>query len=93
MPLYMKVLRDHFGLAIQSGGFRSIKKPGFNRRMRWGDENFERALQVAFSIPARARAGFFEAIHASSEDWKDWYPGRDVCRTRARLDAGSRFDE
>ncbi len=93
MPLYMKVLRDHFELPIESGGFRSIKKPGATRRIRWDDDNFVRALQVAFSIPARARAGLFEAIHASSEDWKDWYPGRDVCRTRARLDAGSRFDE
>ena len=93
MPLYMKVLRDHFGLAVESGGFRSIKKPGVSRLMRWGDDNFERALRVAFSIPGRARDGLFEAIHASSEDWKDWHPGREVCRTRARLESGSRFDE
>ena len=93
MPLYMKVLRDHFGLPIESGGVRSVKQARANRRMYWGDDNFERALRVAFSIPKRARSGLFEAIHASSDSWKDWHPGRDICRTRARLVSGSRFDE
>ena len=91
-PLYMKVLHDHFGLPVETGRFRSIKDPGERSPIRWGDHEFERALQIAFTIPERARAGRFEAVYASSEAWKDWYPGRDVCRTRARLDTGSRFD-
>lgn len=91
-PLYMKVLRDHYGLAAQSGRFRSIKEPKERPAVHWGDVEFERALRIAFTIPARARSGRFEAVYASSEEWKDWDPGRDVCRTRARFGAGSRFD-
>lgn len=91
-PLYMKVLREHYGLAVESGRFRSIKEPKERPAVHWGDPEFDRALRIAFTIPERARSGRFEAVYASSEEWKDWYPGRDVCRTRARREAGSRFD-
>ena len=45
----------------------------------------ERALQYAFTIPSRVRAGLFEPVMTASRKWAFYHPGIEVTRTRAQL--------
>jgi hypothetical protein len=93
----MKVLAEARNLPVTFGRYRSLAdKKGMPNHagVAWGHERFESALKYAFSIPARVRAGMFEAKAAAAGGWRSWDPGIDVCRTRARHDkVRSRFDE
>jgi hypothetical protein len=80
-------------VSVESGSYRSIKKPGDAAKVRWGEEKFERALTIALSIPARIRAGLFEPRAARSTAWKSYWPGLAISRVTARMEEGSRFDE
>lgn len=50
-------------------------------------------LRFALSVPARVRAGRFEAVQARAVPLASWQAGPDVTRTEAKLADGSRFDE
>jgi hypothetical protein len=95
IPLYMKVLAETESLPVTYGRYRSLAdKKGMPNHAGVArvDKRLESALRYAFSIPGRVRAGKFEAKAAAS-GWRSWDPGIDVCRTRARYEEGSRFDE
>ncbi|MFO7588149.1 MAG: PD-(D/E)XK nuclease family protein [Gemmatimonadota bacterium] len=53
----------------------------------------EGPLRFALSIPARVRAGRFEAVQAKAIPLAPWQAGRDVTRSDAKLAEGSRFEE
>lgn len=94
--LYLRALEAVEGTDPASGRYRSIRKPGDpidGRELEWGSEEFARALELAFTIPLRVRAGLFEPVMAGASKWEDWDPGPDVTRTRAVIPEGSRFDE
>lgn len=97
IPLYMKVLAETKGYEVTCGRYRTLKRDqGISNAavVRRGSPKFESALKYAFSIPARIRAGMFEAKAAAAAGWQPWAPGIDVCRTRAQYEKGaSRFDE
>jgi ATP-dependent helicase/DNAse subunit B len=91
IPIYMTALAEKLGVRVVSGGYRSIKKCTEAAQAEWRDENFDRALGIAFSIPARVRAGKFEA--KAAQKWNDYWPGLDVTRVKAEYKQGCRFDE
>lgn len=94
--LYLRALERAEGIEPASGRYRSLKSPGHPKNgldLTVGSEEFERALSLAFSIPARVRAGIFEPVMAWASKWQPWDPGTDVTRTRAALDEACRFDE
>jgi RecB family exonuclease len=94
IPLYMSALQRRLGAPIESGSYRSIKRRDEGGQAVWGDENFDRALRIALSIPARIRAGEFEPQAAYSlRKWSPYWPGLDVCRVKAVYKEGCRFDE
>jgi len=94
IPVYMTALAKILGVNVESGGYRSIKDRREAGQATWGDTNFDRALRIAFSIPARIRAGKFEAKAAKScGKWSDYWPGLDVARVQAVYREGCRFDE
>ena len=91
-PLYMLALERVKGTVGERGRYRVIKKPdnpkngaevgGAGKASR---EDYERALQYAFSIPARVRSGLFEPVMAASRKWAFYHPDIEVTRTRAQL--------
>lgn len=89
--LYLKAV-ELLGLGeARKAVFRSIK------HSTWDGSALERdrldaVLPFALSIPARVRAGVFEAVQAASTSIADWQPGREVVRTEAARSSGSRFD-
>ena len=93
--LYMTVVHETGGGPVRRAGYRSIRTPGKGSRgdIAWGSEEHLRAIAFALAIPERVRIGRFEPVQATSAGWKDWHPGRDVCRTRAALSAGTRWDD
>ena len=91
-PVYMSALRGMLG-DVHTGGYRSIRTPKAGGEVRWGTPAFERALQIALSIPGYVRAGRFEAKGARRTGWKSYWQGLDVCRMKACYESGSRFDE
>ena len=56
-------------------------------------ERAEGPLRFALAVPARVRAGRFEAVQARAVPLASWQAGPDVTRTEAKLADGSRFDE
>ena len=94
-PLYLRAIEES-GLSAGKCRYRPITKPGDPKngaQIKVGSAAFERALEIAFSIPARVRAGFFEAsLAANAHGWPPFYPGRDICRSQAKLRVGNRFD-
>ncbi|MCG8467477.1 MAG: PD-(D/E)XK nuclease family protein, partial [Gemmatimonadetes bacterium] len=89
-PLYMAAV-EALGLgAAIAGVYRTIRAPANRARRRPADVG--PALELARLIPARIRAGLFEAVQARSTELRDWQPGRDIARTAARLGSGTRFD-
>lgn len=78
-------------LAVRNGVFRSIKYDTRNGAPL-ERKDLDAVLALALSIPARVREGMFEAVQAGSTKISDWQPGRDLTRTEARLESGSRFD-
>lgn len=94
IPIYMKALAKQLGVRVVSGEYRSIKGCKEAGQAEWGDANFERALKIAFSIPARVRDGQFEPAAASSvRQWPSYWPGLDVVRVKVVLKDRCRFDE
>lgn len=94
--LYLRALEHVEEIEPASGRYRSIKSPGDPKNgldLKVGSKEFERALALAFSIPARVRAGLFEPVMAWASGWQPWDPGPDVTRTRAALQEACRFDE
>ena len=91
--LYMKAV-DVLGLGcVDSGRYRGIRSPGAPaNKYEIKLSGAELALQLALSIPARVRAGLFEAVQAGSAPITDWQPGRDVTRSTSALVDGTRFD-
>ena len=91
--LYMKAI-EVLGLgSVDSGRYRGIRKPGAPaNKYEIKLSEAEPALRLALSIPARVRAGLFEAVQAESAAITDWQPGRDVTRNASALVDGTRFD-
>jgi RecB family exonuclease len=93
-PLYMHALATRTGSPVRTAEYRSLKKQKAEKAIPWGSEPFERALAIAFTIPARVRAGRFEPRAAGSiKKWLAWWPGPDVLRVTELWPDGSRFDE
>jgi ATP-dependent helicase/DNAse subunit B len=92
-PLYMAALRQQLGAVVASAAYLSVKNTRRSAEIDWGDEACERAIRMAFSIPARVRAGRFENVAAASCGWVNYWPGLDVCRELAASTEGCRFDE
>ncbi|HEX9641590.1 MAG TPA: PD-(D/E)XK nuclease family protein, partial [Candidatus Krumholzibacteria bacterium] len=94
-PIYLRVLEES-GLAVGKCRYRRIRFPGDPQNgaeLAVGHEDCDRALTIAFSIPERVRAGLFEAaLPANADDWPWFFPGREICRSQAQLQEGSRFD-
>ena len=94
-PIYLRVLEES-GLVMGKCRYRSIRSPGSPQNgaeLAVGHEDFDQALRIAFSIPARIRAGRFEAtLAAKAGSWPSFYPGREICRSQAQLEDGTRFD-
>ena len=72
------------------GSYRTVRSPGDRAKRSAAD--IEPSVVLAREIAARVRAGLFEAVQARSTDLKDWQPGRDIARSQARIDSGTRFD-
>jgi hypothetical protein len=77
------------GSAIM-GSYRTVRAPADRAKRSAAD--IETSVALAREIAARVRAGLFEAVQARSTELKDWQPGRDIARSLARIDAGTRFD-
>ncbi|MDE2721456.1 PD-(D/E)XK nuclease family protein [Candidatus Palauibacter polyketidifaciens] len=93
--LYAQVMADR-GYAMGSCRYRSIRSPGSPLNgglVRFGEERYDRALTMALSIPARVRAGCFEAVVSRKGDWWSWDPPREVRRSDAQIAEGHRFDD
>jgi len=91
--LYMQAV-EVLGLGcVDSGRYRGIRSPGAPaNKYEIKLDDAQRALGLALSIPARVRAGLFEAVQAGSAPIADWQPGRDVTRSTSALVDGTRFD-
>lgn len=90
-PLYLCAIAQTHA-AIGTAAYLSVKGRSRNAPVTWRDEDVARALRIAFSIPARIRAGHFEPIAAASKKWAPWWPGPEVCRVRHEMrDGESRF--
>ena len=90
--LYMKALNKLGNNNIEAGVFRSIKNKIQNGAMLKASD-VDRVLGYAFAIPARVRAGLFEAVLARSVgEPAPWQLGPDVTRSESVLSSGSRFD-
>jgi RecB family exonuclease len=92
-PVYMAALRRHVGVAVASAVYLSVRGTRRSAEIFWDDPACARAVQMAFSIPARVRAGRFENLAAASCGWLNYWPGLDVCRTVTPRDDGCRFDD
>jgi RecB family exonuclease len=94
-PLYMQALAALAGGPVKTAEYRSIKKQRVERPIPWGSNPFERALAIAFSIPARVREGRFEPLvaHSLSGKWMAWWPGPDILRLTEFWPDGSRFHD
>jgi hypothetical protein len=92
-PLYMKALAAKEGVIVDVGRYRSLKDlKKRERAIDWGDDEFEKALRTAVSIPDRVRRGLFELALAHGENWAPWDPGIEIRRGSATLPVESRFD-
>lgn len=92
-PLYMSALERLLGVTVASGRYRAIRNPGQGGRVTRDHDLYDRAMRIAFSIPARICGGLFEAKAARSTGWPSYRPRLAVCRTDAEYDEGSRFDD
>ncbi len=94
IPIYMKALAALTGGRVEYGGYCSIKDQKEAGQAEWGDPNFERAIRIAMTIPARVRAGKFEPQAAGAlSRWPSYWPGLEVVRVKAILKGRCRFDE
>jgi hypothetical protein len=93
-PLYMKALAVKECVTVDVGRYRSLKNmKNRERTIDWGQDEFEKALRTAVSIPERVRRGLFELALANGETWAPWDPGIEIRRGSATLAVESRFDE
>jgi RecB family exonuclease len=93
-PLYMEALARLKRVPVTKARYRAIKSPGRPQngcQVVAGTPEYEHALRIAFSIPARVRAGLFEPVMAASAKWAFYHPGVEVTRGRPQLEEGSRF--
>jgi ATP-dependent helicase/nuclease subunit B len=99
MPLYMRAAADLLGQPVASGGYAAIRRSSWTKsrtvaaQVKWGDDAYQRALSIALSVPARVRAGYFEARASGQSKWKSYWTGACAARTDAVVSNGSRFDE
>ncbi len=94
IPIYMKAVAGRLSGRPEYGGYLSLKKQKEGGQAYWEDENFQRAMQLAMSIPARVREGKFEPAAAQSvSQWPSYWPGLDVVRVKKILKDRCRFDE
>jgi hypothetical protein len=94
-PVYLEALRES-GLVVSRGRYRALKSPGKPQNgaeVKLDDAKYRAALAIAFSIPERVRMGRFEILLAASAAWQSYHPDASICRTRAQLAEGSRFDD
>ncbi|MDH3735279.1 MAG: PD-(D/E)XK nuclease family protein, partial [Gemmatimonadota bacterium] len=89
-PLYMGAVEAAGVGAAATASYRTIRSPADRARRTAAD--VEPALILAREIARRVRAGLFEAVQARSSDLSPWQPGRDLARTDARIESGTRFD-
>lgn len=90
--LYMRAVQLTELGEVECGVFRSIKGRRFNSA-ELKRSGLEEVLRFALSIPGRVRAGLLEAAQARAVPLADWQPGREITRTEARIEAGTRFDD
>ncbi|MEE9208532.1 MAG: PD-(D/E)XK nuclease family protein [Gemmatimonadota bacterium] len=93
--LYMRAMAELGRGSVASGVFRSIRGAGktANSGLLKASE-VDRVLSFALSIPARVRAGLFEAVQArTAKKISPWQPGREITRSSAVISARSRFDQ
>jgi RecB family exonuclease len=95
-PLYLEAIRS-LGYHPDEGRYRKLKSPGKPKngtKVKAGSAVHEETLAHAFSIVSRIRRGAFEPVMAPSQAWKNWHPGVEITRSRAKLANGrDRFDE
>ena len=91
--LYIRAMAELGRGPVASGVFRSIKGAGKTANNGLLKESeVDRVLSFALSIPARVRAGLFEAVQARTSKIGPWQPGREITRSSAKISAQSRFD-
>jgi RecB family exonuclease len=91
--LYMQAVQRLDMGSVSSARYRGIRSPGSPaNKYELKISRSDPTLRLALSIPGRIRDGRFEAVQARSAPIADWQPGRDVTRTAARLEGGTRFD-
>lgn len=91
-PLYIAALHAEGHPSAARAHYRSVNGRKKAAELRTSDSEFARALAIALSVPARVRAGHFEAVVAGSADWLRYHPDRSIRRTDAKLSDGCRFD-
>lgn len=77
---------------VAYGAYRPIAG-GPREGAKLSAERAEETLRFALSVPARVRAGWFEATQARAAPLAAWQAGPDVTRSEAKLPDGTRFDE
>jgi RecB family exonuclease len=93
--LYLEVLAAQ-GHRVKHGRYRSIRNPGKPQNgglIEHGSGLYDDALELAFSIPVRVRAGRFEAVASRKGGWKDWDVALEIRRSAAEIQEGHRFAE
>jgi ATP-dependent helicase/DNAse subunit B len=81
------------GIDANCSVYKSLKNCNNGAPLTVGHPEYATALGIAYSIPARARAGLFEVNLAASQKWASWQPDASVTRNRAKLEKGaSRFE-
>ena len=93
--LYLEVLADE-GHDMGHARYRKIKSPGNPQnagQIKFGSPRHRAALALALSIPARVRAGLFEAVVSRQGRWNPWDIGVEIRRNSAQLAKGNRFED
>jgi RecB family exonuclease len=88
--LYMAVAEAEGLGAPATASYRTVRAPADRATRSAADVSL--SVTLAREIAARIRSGRFEAVQAASTDLKDWQPGRDIARSDARIESGTRFD-
>jgi ATP-dependent helicase/nuclease subunit B len=92
--LYLEVLALD-GHEVKFGRYRAIEKPGKPQNgglIKYGSDQYVKALSISLSIPARAREGLFEPIASRKGGWADWDVPLEIRRTEAQVEHGNRFE-
>ncbi len=95
IPLYVRVAGTLLDREVSRGSYRSIKNRTMNAAAVGPDQDdLKHAVHYAMSVPARVRAGVFDARTTGSRGWPGYWPGQAITRSTAVLTTGlSRFDD